>query len=283
MTYRPQVKGSRSGRGHQKTQREKAKAKSQKHRLNPKTGITEQSVPTPAEVVEKTLGSLRGLGNQKFALSPFSEYFDDWLINLRKVLSVFESSPLIGVDEKFTEERQRILADVEGELARKRLEETALEEKAKALSEKNHLLVQIDADYATQLRDVRQKRNNEIQKLTQAVQELENELDQITKTKTSFFGAFTKKAKAKKQAEATEKLTSAKKELEMAIQNFTIEQEKFHDEYEKKKQETIEQVQALEKEITTQETDTSQEQRRAACEALVEAINALLARKPPSN
>jgi hypothetical protein len=44
--------------------------------------------------VEKTLGKLHGLGSQKFAVSPFSQYFDDWLLNVREVLSEFESTPL---------------------------------------------------------------------------------------------------------------------------------------------------------------------------------------------
>src|SRR3990170_2636550 len=283
MTHRSQVRGSRSGRGHQKVQREKAKAKSQKHRLNGRGVHTEGSELTAEQVVEKTLGSLRGLGNQKFALSPFSEYFDDWLVNLRKVLSVLESTHLISVDDEFVKDRSRILADVEGELARRRLEEVAFEEKVKALSEKNHLLVQIDADYAAETREIRGKRNSEIESLTRIVRDIEEQLNRISKMKTSFFGAFSKKAKAQKQAEAAQNLDSAKKELEMAIQNFAVEQEKLHDEYEKKKQATIEHVQALEKEIEEQETDTSLEHRRAACEALIDAVNALLKRKPPSN
>src|SRR3989337_4425792 len=98
MTYRSQVRGSRSGRGHQKVQREKAKAKSQKHRLNGRGVHTEGSELTAEQVVEKTLGSLRGLGNQKFALSPFSEYFDDWLLNLKEVMLEFESNPALNVD-----------------------------------------------------------------------------------------------------------------------------------------------------------------------------------------
>jgi len=239
-------------------------------------------VPTTEEIIEKTRVSLRGLGNQKFALSPFSQYFDDWLINLRKILSVFESNPLISVDEKFTEERQRILADVEGELVRKRVEEAEHEEKSKALSEKNHQLVQIDADYAAEMRNVRQKRNAEIENLTRTVHDSEAMLNQVNEMKTSFFG-FTKKAKAKKQAEITEKLNAAKKELDMALQNFNIEQEKLHDEYEKKKQATMSQVQELQKEIEEQETDTSVEKRRTACEALIEAINSLPKTAPPSN
>ena len=71
------------------------------------------------EVVEKTLGGLSKLGNQVFALSPFSQYFDDWLANLRQIISEFESNSAINVDEQFVKERSQIFLDVEGALAEK--------------------------------------------------------------------------------------------------------------------------------------------------------------------
>ncbi len=109
--------------------------------------------------------------------------------------------------------------------------------------------------------------------------ELEEELAKVALLKTSFFG-LTKKAKAKKEAEVTQKLTSSKNELELAVKNFAIEQETLHDEYEKKKQAAIAKVQVLEKELATAETDNSVEVRQAACNALTNSINTFLQRKP---
>ncbi len=278
MGYRSQPRSSRSGRGHQKTAHQKAKARTRKRKLS-QGAIENKHILEAGEVVDKTIGSLRGLGEQKFAVSPFSQYFDDWLVNLRKILSVFESVPDMSVDEAFVKERSQILGEVEGALARRRLEENASEETRRILSEKNHLLVEADADYATEVREIRQKRNAEIEDLTRNVRKLEDQLNEVSKMKTSFFGSFSKKAKAQKQTEIAEKLTLMKKELEMAIQNFAIEQEQIHDTYEKRKQETMEQVQSLEKKIEKTEIDTSQEFRRQASEALVEAVTAFLKRK----
>jgi len=111
---------------------------------------------------------------------------------------------------------------------------------------------------------------------------LEKELDNIGQMKTSFFG-FTKKAKAKKQAEATQKITAAKSELEIAMQNFTVEQEKLHDQYEKKKQSIIDTVRSLEREIENIEVDSSTEPRLVATVALADAVKALVQRKASSN
>jgi hypothetical protein len=281
MGYKSQT-GSRrsSGRKFQKSQHEKAKAKAQKHTSGGRYAQEETPVPPLGEVVEKTLVKLRNLGSQKFAISPFSQYFDDWLVNVREVLSEFESSPAVVVDEEFVKERSQVFLDVEREFAETRLKETALDETAKNLPDANHLVVQIDAEYAAKSRENGLKRNSEVQRLTRNVHDLEEELDRVSRMKTSLFGSFSKKAKAQKDAEATQKLHSAKNGLELVVQDFKVEQEKLHDEYEKRKQAAMEQVQRIEKDIETLETDGSLEARRAACEALVNGVNALLQRKP---
>jgi hypothetical protein len=279
MGYRPQIRSSRSGRGHQKAQRKKAKGKAPKHQVGGKYAPAEKQVITAREVAEKTLRRLGSLGNQKFALSPFSEYFDDWLVNLKEVMSEFESNQAINVDDDFVKEQARILTNVAHELAARRSEEAALREATKSLADNNHLLVEIDAEYAKATRELASRRNSEIQLLTRKVHDLEEELDRVGHMKTSIFNPFSKKTKAQREAETTRKLNSAKSELESVVHSFTVEQEKLHDEYEKRKQAVIEKVRSLEKKVEKLETDNSLEVRRAACEALINAVNTLLQRK----
>jgi hypothetical protein len=279
MGYRGQT-GSRRGSGEkfQKSAHEKAKSKAQKNKAG--KYVEETPVASPEEIVEKTIASLTKLGSQTFGLSPYSQYFDDWLVNLRQVTSEFESSPL-EVDETFVKERAQTFEDIERQFAERRLREAELDASAKALAENNHLIVETDAQYASQNRELAQKRNSDIEGLSKTVHNLEEELAKIAQLKTSFFG-FTKKAKAKKEAVVTQKLTATKNELELAVKNFAIEQEKLHDEYEKKKQAAIAKVQVLEKEIANMETDESIEVRQAACNVLVNAVNTFLQRKPAS-
>jgi hypothetical protein len=277
MGYRSSGPRKGSGQKFQKTTHEKKTKAAQKKA----TGkyVEETPVPSSQEILEKTIGSLNRLGTQVFAVSPFSQYYDDWLVNLRQALAEFESNPSITVDEAFTKERTQILAEVEHEIAEKRIRETHLEESAKALATENHRIVELDEAYAAQTRELGGKRNKELEQLTKTVHDLEEELERTNKAKTSFFG-FTKKAKAKKEAEITQKLNAAKTELELAMQNFSVEQDKLHDEYEKKKQEAMENVRRLEKEIEGIETDASQAARQTACTALATAVNALTQRTP---
>lgn len=281
MGYRPQIKSSRSGRGHKKSQRKKAKRKAPKHRVEGRYAPAEKQVVTVQDVVEKTLRRLSRLGNQKFALSPFSEYFDNWLLNLKEVMSEFESSQAINIDNEFVKERSRILVNVARELAARRSEEVALGEATKSLANNNHLLVEINAEYAKATRELALRRNSEIQLLTKKIHDLEEELDRVAQMKTSILRPFLKKAKAQREAEATRKLNSFKSKLESVAHSFSVEQEKLHDKYEKRKQVVIEKVRSLEKEVENLETDGSLEVRRIACEALANAVNALLQEKDP--
>jgi hypothetical protein len=279
MSYRPQISSRRNtGRGRRKLHHEKAKRKGQKHHSGGKYLLEESEAPTFEEVMEKTLVRLRSLGGQIFAFSPFSQYFDDWLLGLKSVLSEFESDPTVSVDEEFVKERSQIITDVELKLAERRREEAVLEKATRRLADQNHLLVQIDREYATATRKLASERNREIKRLTRRVQDFEEELDETSRVKTGI-NPFAKRAKSNRIAEVTQRLDVAKSDAESVVKAFEVEQEKLHDEYEKRKQEVINQVRSLEKEIEGLDTDVSAEDRQAACEALVNAVKALLQRK----
>ena len=64
------------------------------------------------------------------------------------------------------------------------------------------------------------------------------------------------------------------------MQSFTAEQEKLHDNYEKKKQEIGEKVDELHKALEKFETDNSITVRQDACKQLVNSVNAHLKRAP---
>jgi hypothetical protein len=280
MSFRSQT-GSRksAGRQYSKSSHEK-KAKEKKQRSGGKYLQEETPQVSAQQIADKTLGSLSRLGNQIFALSPFSQYFDDWLVNLRQVTSEFESNPTINIDDQFVKERSQIFLDVEGALAEKRLQESNLTGEAKALADNNHLLVETDKEYAQKTRELSIKRNADVQRTTHKVRELEDDIASQQEIKISIFKPIARRKAAEKLAQTTQNLKEAKNELEVTLQNFTAEQEKLHDSYEKKKQELIEKSESLHKELEKLETDTSTDARQTACNALAEAIKTLLQRMP---
>jgi DNA repair exonuclease SbcCD ATPase subunit len=245
--------------------------------------LQEETPEVSAQMVaDRTLGVLGKLGNQVFALSPFSQYFDDWLVNLRQTVDEFESNPAIAIDDQFVKERAQIFLDVEAALAENRLAESNLTAEAKALAEVNHQIVEADKQYAEQTRERNNKRNAEVQRLSGKIRELEDQLATQQDVKISFYKFGAKRKAAEQLAQTTKDLKGTKNELEVMLQTFTAEQEKLHDNYEKHKQELNETSDRLHQELEKLETDTSTQARQTSCNALACAISALIKRAPPA-
>ena len=281
MTYRSQSR-SRENAGRQVSKAEKEqKAKEKKQRAAAKQ--VEQQAQTPMQdIVQKTLASLNRLGNQVFALSPFSHYFDDWTMHLRQVISEFESHPNICADEQFVKERAQIFLDVEGALSEKRVQESSLDGEAKELADNNHLLVETDKDYAEKTRQLSNKRNADVQRLSTAIRELEDRVASQEELRFAFYKFGAKRKAAQQLEETSQNLKGKKNELEVTLSTFTTDQEKLHDAYEARKQEIAEKIESLHKALEKLETDTSVESRQVACTALSNSVNALVQRAPPN-
>ncbi len=184
MTFRSQTGRKGTGRQPSKTTREK---KSKEKKQKTAKYLQEETPEVSAkQVAERTLGGINRLGNQIFALSPFSQYFDDWLVNLGQVVSEFESNPTISVDEQFQKTRAQVFSDVEAALAEDRLAESTLTEEAKALEENNHKIADADKEYAEKTRDLSNRRNTELQRLSTTVRELEDDLASAARCKNWF-------------------------------------------------------------------------------------------------
>lgn len=252
--------------------------------------LQEEAKTSTKELVEKTLGELKKLGNQIFAVSPFSQHFDDWLANLQQMISEFESNPTIKVDDQFVKDRSQIFLDVERALAQKRLEESNLSEKAKALADNNQLLMETDKKYVEKTKELNLERDSAAERITNRIHKLEEEIasqEARARTKIKIFNYVSREEyniKRKKAAEKLDKtkegLKSTKNELEVTQQRFSVEQEILDDDYEKKKQEITERNESLRKELEKLKTDTSIDSRQATCNALANAINSLIQRTP---
>lgn len=259
------------------------KSKEKKQKAGAKYLQEETPQATAEESAQKIISGLNKLGNQIFALSPFSQYYDDWLINLRQLISEFGVNPSISVDEQFQKEQTQILQDIEGALAEKRLQESNLTGEAKALADVNHQIADTDKEYAEKNRDLSNKRNSEVQKLSSKINELEGQQTDLEELKFGFFQFKEKKQHQEKLMQTQQELKATKNQLETTLASFTAEQEKLHDNYEKRKQELNEASDRLHKELEKLETDTSMEARQTTCKALADSINSMLKRIPPAN
>jgi chromosome segregation ATPase len=280
MSFKSQPSSHRSNsRQFSKTAHAK-KMKDKKKRAGAKYLWEETSEATLQEVADKTINALNKLGIQIFALSPFSQYFDDWLINLKQAVSEFETNSIVNVDQQFEQEVSQAFLDIEAALAEKRLQESNLTDEAKALADNNHLIVEADKEYAEKTRENSNKRNAEVQRLSNKIRQLEEDLAVIRDLKISFYKFNEKKRAQQKLQQITQDLAASKNELEITLGSFSTEQEKLHDSYEKRKQELNENSDRLHKELEKLETDTSIEVRQTACNTIINTLQKLLQRSP---
>jgi hypothetical protein len=257
----------------------KAKAKRHKHRARDRYAFEENYPATSENIVERTTNRLSNLGKQVFALFPFSEHFDRWLTDVRVVMSEFESSPTISLDDQFEKERSTVLSSVELALDERRRKEALVEEPIRRLSKDRALFEQLQKEHAAVIKEIEGRRHREARRLTNSVEALREDLGRINGLKTGIFRGLSQKAKAQMQAEATQKLEAAESELASAVKGLEAKEERLREEYEKKTRPIIEQMHAEQKEIDEQMIDASFQARQVACEALAKAVNALIERK----
>jgi hypothetical protein len=248
--------------------------------------LEEEHTVGAREIVDRTLNSLGRLGNQRFAVAPFHEHYDRWLLSVRNVLSEFEASPAINVDDHFKEECLRVVADIELALKDRRVKEVSNDE---AVRRVNHnlldaktLLAQADREYAAKMSEIAAKRENAVKPVASNLGRFREDLNRIVSMRAGFLRGISKKAKAEKTVEATEKLDDTKKELATIQQSFATEQKKLRDEHQRRRHQILKQIDNYQKEIENLEAgrqiDDALNARQAACEALINAVNGLLQR-----
>ena len=276
----PRDFGRRPGRTTSKAKSGKRREESGACRLE------EEHAPTSKEIVDRTLNRLSHLGSQRFGVPPFYTHFDRWLVNLQTIMSEFQTSPTIHVDDQFTKECSQALSDIEAALKERRFKEASREETIRKnnqdLMEAKSLLAQTEREHATRTKELEAKKELAIKPVAGNVGKLREELGRIARMRAGFLRSISKKTKAQKEAEASQRLNSTKSELAKIKQSFVSEQEKLRKEYKERKQRILEQIASQEKNIEIleagSEIDDAVDIRRAACDALANDVNSLLQR-----
>ena len=287
MAYQPRA---RTPRGFSRRP-EKARPKTRTEKPRPSSShiFMEEHVPTCKEVVDRTLNSLRGLGSQRFAVPPFSEHFHRWILNLRGVMSEFESRPQVKADDQFREECTRILSDIDLALRENQAKEASVEKSIREVNQElidaRNLLAQNDRQYASKIREIAKRKDLAVKPVVSKLGALKEELNRLVRMRTGFLRSVLK-AGARKEAETTHELDFAKGELATIEESFATEQERLLDEHERRRQQILERIANHQKEMdaikASSEVNDAVELREAACNTLIDAVNALLRRTEPA-
>lgn len=264
----------------------KHQTKPGKHRTGSEYRFEEEHVATSAEVASRTLNSLTRLGDQRFAVAPFYDHYDRWLLNLRNVISDFETSSAVKIDERFKEERSRALSNIELTLKSGRAKETSNDDAVRKLNrsllDAKSLLAQTDREHAAKKNEIARKREVAVKPVVTNLGKLRAELNRIVHMRAGFLRGISKKAKADKTSEATRRLDYTKTELARIEQSFASEEKKLNSENKARRQHILEQIAKYQEEIgeidAEMQPDDSLDARHATCDELVNSVTSLLQR-----
>jgi hypothetical protein len=248
--------------------------------------LEETHALTSKEIVERTLNSLSILGNQRFAVAPFYGHFDRWLLSLRTIISDFQSSPAIAVDDEFERETSKIVTDIEQALKERRLREVSGEEALRMINRNllnaKNLLAQTEREYAAKVKELAEREEHAVKPVAGRAAKMREDLNRIIKLRAGFLRGISKKAKAQKEAEAAQRLDSTRSELTRMEQAFATERSKLQDEYTERRRQITQEIANHQKEIEDLEAgiqiDDALDARRAACDALIKSLNAFALR-----
>jgi DNA repair exonuclease SbcCD ATPase subunit len=208
------------------------------------------------------------------------------MLSVRNVLSEFEASSAAAVDDSFKEECSRVLSEIESTLDDRRAKEASNDEAVRKVNRNlldiRSLLAQTEREYAAKMSDIAAKREHAIKPVATNLGRLRQELGRISRMRAGFLREISKRAKAQKATEATQKLDTTKRELATIEQSFAAEQKRLRDEHERRRRQILKQLANHQKEIENLESgikvDDALDARHAACDALVNAVNSLVQR-----
>jgi chromosome segregation ATPase len=191
-----------------------------------------------------------------------------------------------SVDDQFAKECSQSITDIEQALNERRIKETAREETLRKISQsildEKRAVGQIEREYSAKAKEIIHQRENTIRPVAGKLANLRRELDRVIGMRTGFLRGISKKAKMQKTEETTHKVDTTKKELAKIEQSFVTEQERLKDDYRKRKQQILAEIARHQREIESLEAgpqmDDAIDVRRSACDALINAVNALLQR-----
>jgi len=284
MAFQPRARTPREFR--RRHEKPKQRAKAGRREENSSYQYVEKQAPNSKDIVDRTFNSLHHLGTQRFAIPPYHEHFDRWLLNLRNVLSEFEPSVPVGVDDRFMQDSARILSEIELTLQERRLKEVSREEAIRVLSQKlseaRSLLAQVERQDATKAKELSGQRDRAVKPALTRIGKLRGELDRIVRMRAGFLRGISKKTKAQKTAETTQRLDLTKRELANIEKSYATEHEKLQADHESRRRQVLQQIEGYQKEIESlepgSEVNDALEARRLACDALITAIDSLLQR-----
>lgn len=243
------------------------------------TYYQEREQVNPSELSLKVTNALKHLGEQRFALPPYSEHFQRWLKDVHGILTEFETKLSDAVDEQYRNTTQKALTEVDVDLKNRiELEKTSAEASSsmqQQLTATEIELTRVDNEYNKQSRDFRRRHERAFQELQHEIDELGRQRLRFLRRKSSLLDRIFRRSETKLE-EKTSSLQSKKNALENRKVLLRNELEKSRADHEIKRKRLVEEQKELRAKLATERANTHDdavEMRKRTCEELQRAVS----------
>ncbi len=281
MGFQPRARGRRFGRPVAK----KKSTKDRREGLGASMLYVEPNQIDASQVCSVTLNALEHLGNQRFALPPFSEHFQRWMKDIATLLFDFETQIPEAANQQYRENIDKTITNLQVALKGRTDTETSisnrLSDAQRQIAKSENALAKLDHDYKTRNHEVRRRYEQSFEKLRVEINTLDEDRLRILHTKPSLLKKLFRRSEANLE-EKTNVVRSKKNAFDDHKQLLKDDLEKHRLKYENERKQINEKLHAQRAQLEEpkdSKLDDALEIRKTACEELrreiVEAVDNL--------
>jgi uncharacterized protein YukE len=217
---------------------------------------------------------LEHLGNQRFALPPYSEHFQRWIKDVTTLLGDFEMKLPEPIEQQLKERIGKTLSEIE--IALKELTATETDVSGRLSDTQQQMAAceseesRLESDYKTRTHQTRRRHEQSFERLRREIEALEQERLKRLHARPRFFQKIFHRSETNLEDKA-DSLRSKKTALADGRQALTRELELLRIEHETRRNELTEQLSILRaklEESKKSKLDDALDIRKAACEQL---------------
>jgi len=244
----------------------------------------EAELVDPTQISSKVLNAVLHLGNQRFALPPFSEHFQRWMKDLRAVLTEFETQLPEASDQEYKDHIGKALVRVEDNFTKHvEAEQNTSEEVSKlqnSLTQHEMEITRLENEQKAHSRETRRKFEKSQEKLHNEIDSLDRKRLKMLRKKSGFLQRIFHRSESKIE-DSMNALEAKKRALGTNKEGFQQELEKSKSQHQRELERLKVEVRELRKALAEAKgntVDDALDVRQLACQELHQAIEQAMAR-----
>lgn len=289
MGFEPRMRGRRFRRPTTK----KLSSKEKREERETSAFYQEREPVDPLQVSSRTSNVLEHLGNQRFALPPFSEHFQRWMKDVRVILAEFETDLPTAADQAYHETVDKTLTNVQDAFGKRVDAEKGISEETSTLQQEltacEGELSKLEHEYRTRTHEVRRGYERSAGKLRGEMDSLDRKRSKLLQKGPTLLERIFRRPDTKFE-ESTSAMQSKRAALGNKKATLNLDLGNLRNEYESKSKQLTDHIEALRAKLAETRSNTlddALEVRRLGCRELrqvvAEAVGRLPRQQPPSN